>query len=141
MSANPLLGTWKLLSWENRTPEGDVSYPLGEDAVGYLSYTADGFVFVAITSPGRAPFAAADLLSGSAAEKASAAETYVSYCGRYELRGNMVVHHVELSLFPNWEGTDQPRLVEIDGETMTLSTRPLLLAGKQRTAHLRWARA
>jgi Lipocalin-like domain len=45
-----------------------------------------------------------------------------------------------LSLFPNWEGADQERLVETDGKTMTLSTRPLLLAGKQQTAHLRWQR-
>jgi hypothetical protein len=140
MSSNPLVGTWRLISWENRTPEGEVSYPLGEDAVGYLAYTEDGYVFVAIMRPRRTPFAAADLLSGSTEEKALAAETYVSYCGRYEFRGTMVVHHVELSLFPNWEGADQERLVDTDGETMTLSTRSLLLAGKQRTAHLRWQR-
>jgi Lipocalin-like domain len=37
MSANPLIGTWRLLSWKNRTLDGEVSHPLGEDASGYLA--------------------------------------------------------------------------------------------------------
>jgi hypothetical protein len=32
--SNPLVGTWRLVSWENRSVEGITSYPLGEDAVG-----------------------------------------------------------------------------------------------------------
>lgn len=90
--------------------------------------------------PARRPFEAGDLLSSSAREKARAAETYVSYCGRYEFHGETVVHHVELSLFPNWVGVSQERLVEIVGDRLTLSTRPLLLQGKQQTAHLLWER-
>jgi Lipocalin-like domain len=88
----------------------------------------------------RRPFAAGDLLSGSTAETAGAAETYVSYCGRYEFHGDTVLHHVELSLFPNWVGVTQERLVKISGDRLTLSTRPLLLEGRQQTAHLLWER-
>jgi Lipocalin-like domain len=106
MSSNPLVGTWRLLSWENRTLEGEVSHPLGEKA-----------------------------------EEAGAAETFVSYCGRYEFHGETVLHRVELSLFPNWIGVVQERLVEISGDRLTLSTRPLLLQGRQQTAHLLWERA
>jgi hypothetical protein len=140
MASNPLVGTWRLLTWENRTLDGEVRHPLGEDVSGYIAYTEDGYVFVAIMRPGRAPFAVGDLLSGSTAEKAGAAETYVSYCGRYEYGGDTVVHHVELSLFPNWVGVAQERLVEISGNRLTLSTRPLLLQGRQQTAHLLWER-
>jgi hypothetical protein len=81
-------------------------------------------VFVAIMGAARRPFAAGDLLSGSTGEKAGAAETYVSYCGRYEFHGDT-----------------QERLVRISGDPLTLSTRPLLLQGRQRTAHLLWERA
>ncbi len=42
---------------------------------------------VAIMRPDRAKFATEDLLGGTAEERARAAETYVSYCGRYEFRG------------------------------------------------------
>jgi hypothetical protein len=67
------------------------------------------------------------------AEKAGAAETFVSYCGRYEFHGETVLHRVELSLFPNWIGVVQERLVEISGDRLTLSTRLLLLqAGSRR---------
>jgi hypothetical protein len=140
MSSNPLVGTWRLLSWENRTLDGQVSRPLGDQASGYIAYTQDGYVFVAIMGAARRRFVAEDLLGGSTAEKADAAETYVSYCGRYEFHGETVLHHVELSLFPNWIDATQERLVEISGDRLTLSTRPLLLQGRQQTAHLLWQR-
>jgi hypothetical protein len=140
MTLNPLIGTWRLISWENRSLDGQISYPLGKDAVGYIIYNQDGYMFVAIMRPDRATFAAGDLLSGSIEEKAYAAGTYVSYCGRYEFRGDTVIHHVDLSLFPNWVGVDQERLVEVRGDRLTLSSRPILLGGMQQSAHLIWER-
>ena len=140
MAPNPLIGTWRLIAWENRSVDGQSSYPLGKDAVGYIMYNEDGYMSVAITRPNRAKFAAGDLLGGSTEEKVRAADSYVSYCGRYEFWGDTVVHHVELSLFPNWVGVEQERLVELRGNRLTLSTRPILLGGNQHTAHLVWER-
>ena len=140
MTSNPLIGTWRLISWENRDADGHISYPLGEDALGYIIYNEDGYMFVAIMRPERAKFAAGDLLSSTTEERAHAASTYVSYCGRYEFRGETVIHHVELSLFPNWVGVDQERLVELKGNRLTLSTHPILLEGIQQSAHLIWER-
>jgi Lipocalin-like domain len=141
MESNPLTGTWRLVSWENRSVVGgEVSYPLGKDAVGYIMYGQDGYMSVAIMRPDRAKFTAEDLFGGGAEERAQAAATYVSYCGRYELRGDTVVHRVELSLFPNWIGVEQERLVEVAGDRLILSTRPILLGGVQRTARLIWER-
>jgi hypothetical protein len=63
---DPLIGTWRLLSWENRSlADGGVSHPLGEDAVGYIMYGPDGYMSVAISRPDRARFAAGDLLGGA----------------------------------------------------------------------------
>jgi hypothetical protein len=139
MASNPLIGTWRLISWQNRSLlDGEVSYPLGKDAVGYIMYGQDGYMSVAILSPDRPKFVAGDLLSGGAEERARAVGTYVSYCGQYEFLGDTVVHRVELSLFPNWVGVEQERLVEVEGDRLTLSTRPILLGGVQRTAHLIW---
>jgi hypothetical protein len=141
MTPNPLIGTWRLISWENRSlVDAQVSYPLGEDAVGYIMYNPDGYMFVAIMGPNRLKFAAEDLLSGATQEEAQAEETYVSYCGRYEFHGETVIHHVELSLFPNWVGVEQERLVELRGDRLTLSTPPILLGGIQQSAHLIWER-
>lgn len=46
MAPNPLIGTWRLASWENRSVDGQISYPLGEDAVGYIMYNQSGYMFV-----------------------------------------------------------------------------------------------
>jgi hypothetical protein len=115
MTSNPLVGAWRLISWENRSLDGRVSYPFGEDAVGYLTYSRDEYMFVAMMRPDRVEFTAGDLLRASAQEKAHAAETYVTYCDRYDFHRNTVVHHVELSLFPNWVGVDEERMVEVRG--------------------------
>ena len=79
-------------------------------------------------------------MSATKEEEAQAEETYVSYCGPYDFLGDTVVLHVHMSLFPNWIGADQERLVDLRGERLTLSTRSLLLRGVQQTAHLTWER-
>lgn len=139
--SDPLTGTWRLVSWENRTADGRITYPLGEDAKGLIMYGGDGYMFVAIMEPNRTRFGTEDLLGGSFEEKANAAQTYVSYCGTYELRGETVVHHVELSLFPNWVGVEQERLVSVTPERLELSTRPTFFDGTEQTARLVWQRA
>ena len=135
-----LVGAWKLHSWENRADDGQVTYPMGTDALGSLLYTADGRFSVMISRAGRSWFAAGDLLGGTTEEQARAVEGFVAYAGRYSLYGDRVVHHVELSLFPNWVGTDQERSVERAGDRLTLSARPLTLAGTQQVPRLVWER-
>ena len=135
-----LVGAWRLLSWENRAADGQITYPMGADALGYLLYTADGRFSVTISRRGRAGFAAGDLLSGTTEEQARAVEGFVAYAGRYSFHGDRVIHHVELSLFPNWVGTDQERWVELAEDRLTLSASPLLLAGRQQIPRLVWER-
>ena len=71
MASNPLIGTWRLLSWENRSVQGaQVSYPLGKDATGYIMYNEEGYVFVAIMAPLHLRVAADDLLATTKEENA-----------------------------------------------------------------------
>ena len=137
---NRLVGTWRLTSWENQDSAGKITFPVGRDARGYIIYTADGYVSVQIMTAQRQRFAADDLLQGSTDEKARAAETFIAYCGRYELASDTVIHHVELSLFPNWVGTRQVRRLELAGDRLTLSAGPMMLAGRQQIARLIWER-
>jgi hypothetical protein len=65
-----------------------------------------------ISRAGRPGFAANDLFGGTMPERA---QGFVAYAGRYRFDGDRVVHHVELSLFPNWVGSDQERAVELSG--------------------------
>jgi Lipocalin-like domain len=135
-----LVGAWRLISWENQTADGQVTYPMGTDPDGYVIYAADGRFSITISQRGRAGFAAGDLLSGTTEEKARAMEGFVAYAGRYSFHGDRVIHHVELSLFPNWVGSDQERWVELAEDRLILSASPLLLAGRQQVPHLVWER-
>jgi hypothetical protein len=141
MKQNHLVGTWRLASWENRSADGQVTYPFGQDAAGYITYTEDGYMFVAIMTANRPLFTSEDPLGGNTAEKAAAAETYISYCGTYEIEGEKVIHHIKVSSFPNWVGSAQERIFELKEDKLLLSTRPLPLSGRQQTAHLVWERA
>jgi hypothetical protein len=92
-------------------------------------------------SANRLQFSSGDVLGGTTQEKVAAAEGYISYVGRYDIQGNKIVVHVEVSFFPNWVGKDQERFFEVRGNTLELSTAPLLVRGKQQTAHLVWEHA
>jgi hypothetical protein len=137
--AASVVGTWRLQVWETQTADGRVGYPLGPDAVGYLSYTPEGYVFVAMMRADRPRYATGDLLGGTPAERAAAAASYVTYCGRYHLEAGRVIHRIDLSLFPNWTGLDQERFVEVEGDRLTITTAPLAIGGTT-TNRLVWER-
>ena len=119
MSADPLVGTWRLVSLEVRDAEGRVTYPLGRDAAGFITYAAHGHMAVQFGRAGRAQLAQGDWLAAPDAEIAAAARDYFAYCGTYELRGGEVVHRVEQSLLPNWIGAEQVPLVALDANRVS----------------------
>jgi hypothetical protein len=137
---DPFVGTWRLVSFELRTSDGQVNYPYGKDAIGYVMYSHDGYVTFTVMSANRPKFASADIAAGSSAEKAAAVDTYFSYCGTYKVRGDRVIHHLEVSLFPNWIGGDQERIFEFKGNRLILRTPPLSWGGREQTGMVTWER-
>ncbi|GCE17683.1 lipocalin-like domain-containing protein [Dictyobacter kobayashii] len=140
ISPTDLIGTWKLVSVEMRYSDGDVRYPWGMHANGHLVYSADGYMSAVIAAGERPLFTTGDILEGSLEEQAGAARSYVSYGGPYELHSNEVIHHVEVSLFPNWIGQAQRRYIElVDDKQLILRSAPLLASG-QGIGYLIWRR-
>lgn len=135
-----VVGTWRLVTYQLRGEGGEVSHPLGRDLAGFIIYTTDGYMSATLMRPGRPLFKAGDLLGGTTEEKVAAAEGFVAYCGRYTLSPGTIVHHVELSLFPNWIGGDQERHIKWQDGHLVLSTSPFLIAGSRQTAELVWER-
>lgn len=140
MSGFSLTGIWSLESCELETSGGEISYPFGIAPVGYIMYSHDGFMSVVIMSAGRQRFAANDILGGTSQEKIAAIDTYLSYSGRYETTQERVLHRIEVSLFPNWVGTTQERIVALHGDSLQLSTDPQVINGRPQTARLVWKR-
>ncbi len=135
--SNLFEGAWRLVSLETRTEEGDVSYPWGRDPVGLYIFGGDGFSSVAVMAARRPNFASGDIRKGTTDELVSAS-AYVSYAGRYEIKGNKLVVHVEVSFFPNWVGHAQERFFEFSGNRLTLSSPPVLVEGKRQRAYAIW---
>jgi len=118
--SNPFVGTWKLVSWEIRQPDGTIHYLYGKDVVGYLIYMADGYVSSEIMDPDRQQSDPNFPLENAAAQtlpdpdRARAYSTYVSYCGTYTVDGDTVTHHVKAGLIPSWTGSEQVRHFKFD---------------------------
>ena len=104
MHERDFVGTWRLVSMEGRSSDDTVTYPLGADARGFLIYTADGYMSVVISRAERTRFGTSDILAGSQEHLAEAAESYISYAGRFQVQGEWVRHSVEVSLFPRLGG-------------------------------------
>ena len=71
-------------------------------------------------------FASGDQMEGTAEEIKANYEGYVSYYGSYEFdnENDIVIHHVDGSLFPNWEGQDLKRFFELSGSRLKIKTPP-----------------
>lgn len=136
-----LIGSWKLVSFQNQDSKGRITYPFGADAQGRLTYEADGRMAVQLMNPARPRFSSEDPLVTSEAEVRAAFGGYVAYYGSYSVNPDeqSIVHHIEAALLPNWAGTDQRRQLELDGKVLTLKG-PLLLDGVQGVVCLVWER-
>jgi hypothetical protein len=104
-------GTWKLESFEVQNANGEIGYPFGNDAIGYVDYTPSGHFSVQYMPKDQN----GNKLKG------------VSYFGKYEYNRekDYIVHHVEGSLFPNEEGLDKIRHSRVRGKSLTLTCPPL----------------
>ena len=142
MGNEQFVGTWKLASFESQRSSGEVTYPMGKDAVGMIMYDANGHMSVQVMRPDRPVFASSDRIKGTPAEIVPAFEGFIAYYGTYEVNEEegIVTHHVEGSLFPNWVGIAHRRFFEFSGNRLTLSTPPIPLGGEQVTAVLIWER-
>jgi hypothetical protein len=140
LSAAQLVGTWRLLRWQTLIEGGSTGGPLGETPLGYVVYTQDGRMLTTISRVDRAPIGG-DLLSGPDAGRLEAFASFVAYSGTFRVEGASVIHTVEMSLFPDWVGSEQRRSVELspDGQRLTLSTQ-LAAGGRSGRQVLTWER-
>jgi hypothetical protein len=138
MSKDELIGTYKLISWENRHESGEISYPLGPDAKGLISYSQDGFVFVHIMAVNRKAFSSGDLFGGEASEIVAGATSHISYCGTYKIENQDVIHRVQICSFPNWVSTEQRRHFHFDNGNLLLSAEGLKIKSERVGVYLIW---
>lgn len=140
---HPLVGSWRLRRWVSIADDGAESLPMGDAPDGLLVYAGDGTMIALMGPSDRPRFDSDDLTGGTDDERARGFATFVAYGGPFEIDGDTVLHHVEMSLFPNWIGTVQRRRWELDapGRRLTLTSPPVTLGGATRIQRLTWERA
>jgi len=116
---------------------------MSKGATGIITYSPDGYMCVTIMGPDRPTFASSDFMGSTVNEKAAAFETFVGYCGRYEVneQERFVTHTLHTSSYPNWSGSGQKRFIELTGNRVKLTAPPILFQGNQVVGVLVWERA
>ncbi len=140
--ASQFVGTWWLIRYSATTPDGATTYPFGRHPQGRLIYEVNGRMAVQLAHPGQAAFRSGDPRAPTAAEAQAAYDRYLAYYGTYTVDPDkgIVVHHLEVSLTPNWTGSDQVRHFKLDGDRLTLTTPPTFFGGVERVTTLIWER-
>ena len=117
-------------------------HPIGERPMRIIMYTPDGYMSAQLMPPGRRPFALGDWFYGTAEEYREEGSTSIASSRRFHVdEGKTLTHSMFVSLFPNWTGQTQPRVVGIEGDRLRLSTTAPILSAKVVMSHLQWQRA
>jgi len=139
-AADSIVGTWRLVSWtEEETQSKAVHKNFGDHPNGLITFTSDGRMMVMFTDPSRKPPATP---KATDAEAAQLYRTMVAYAGKYRVEGNKVIQTPEVSWNQAWNGTEQTRLFQIQGDRLQWQTTPFVspFLGKEMVATLVWER-
>lgn len=138
-SADAIMGNWVIDAWEQRYDDGRVKYPMGQELDGFIRYGADGRMACMISRRSRSRVTGTQFTCTDA-EKIGAYDSFFAYAGTYTVSGDRVAHHVEQSLFPNWEGGVQMRQYMLSGDRLHITARLEEGTPEARTALLAWRR-
>lgn len=121
-----LAGTsWSLESYQSENKEGDVIYPLGEDAKGVIMFTPDNRLSVHIMAVDRTKEPNEEKIKkyNTEAEKQMARLGYHAYSGPISINEEeeVLTTQVELSVLPTYVGSKQKRAVTIKDNQLHLS--------------------
>ncbi len=140
-----LIGVWKLVSYVEKPVDGSAPfYPFSETPQGIIMYTPDDFMSAQLCHPDRVHFVSGDWFKGAPQEFEAEATSYLAYTGPVQVdeEKQTLTHSMFISLFPNWIGQTQPRVVRIEGDFLNLSSEsPIQSGGKTVNSYLQWKRA
>ena len=131
MEDSAFVGTWQLVSFEYRDPDGTIRYPSGKGAVGRLIYSPGGRMAVQIMNPDR-PLLSIEEGAGNDPQAVWAVlRGYIAYFGTYTVdwEAGIVTHHAEGSLLGNNLDGSRKRHFILEGDRLTLRTRPEEVGG------------
>ena len=120
--ADDLLGAWRLESAVEVFDDGERRNEFGPSPEGYLCYSPAGVVSAVLGDSARPSVSAGDPQSATDDDYEEMARRFIAYAGLFsvDVGNETVTHHVDVSLFPNWQGHDQVRRVTIEGGRLSI---------------------
>ena len=113
-----VVGSWKLVSYySEELATGNRTNPLGEQPKGYIIYTPQGRMMALLVHEKRNSPVVDE-------ERINLHRYMFAYSGRYTVKDDEVIHHVDVSWNESWTGTDQVRFVSLEGDRLTIKAAP-----------------
>jgi hypothetical protein len=135
-----LVGTWTIVSNYNERQDGSKFEPFGPNPTGILIFDTNGRISLQILSSRLPKFASNNRQEGTPEENKAIVQGTLCFFGTYSVSEaeRTLNLHIESSSFPNWNGTDQKRFLNLTGGELKW-TNPTPASGG--TAYVVWKRA
>jgi hypothetical protein len=106
-----LVGSWALVSITNTLPDGKKTVGFGANE-GVMIFGADGKFIQALVRSDIPKFASNNRNTGSPDENQAVVQKSLVFFGTYTVNNDgTLMLHIQNSTFPNWNGTDQKRMI------------------------------
>src|SRR5579862_1987360 len=116
-----VVGAWRLLSSEATiVDDGKTEVCVTENPKGYIMFTPWGRMMTVCVG-GHAD---RKKIPASQADFSDLWKTMLAYTGRYRVEGDEIVTKVDVSWFEVWTGTEQRRQFAVEGDKLTIVSKP-----------------
>lgn len=111
-SASDVVGTWSLVSSVTEK-DGTRTDQFGSGAKGMMTLDADGHFMLTIIGPDLPKFASNNRAGGTPDENGAVVSKSIAMIGTYSVNSvdKTLIFKVDSATFPNWNGSEQKRLL------------------------------
>jgi Lipocalin-like domain len=116
-----IVGTWTVVT-QYIDRDGKRVEPFGSNPKGMVVYDANGRFILVLLRATLPKFVSNNRLTGTAEENKAIVQGSVAYFGRYSIdeKERKMNLHYDGSTYPNWDGEDQSRLIEISADDLKI---------------------
>ena len=119
--AQQIVGTWIAVS-QYVDQDGKKLEPFGSNPKGMVVYDSNGRFILVLQRATLPKFASNNRMTGTPEENRAIVQGSIAYFGRYTIdESNRKINlRYDGSTYPNWDGEDQTRLIELSGDELKI---------------------
>lgn len=119
-----LVGTWMYVSVDTVRPDGGRVPIFGSNPQGLAIFDSNGRYMLLTARSGQPKFASNNRMEGTPEENKAIVQGSIAHFGRYTVNeaDKTITFHIEISTFPNWNGTEQKRPFTVTEDELKWTT-------------------